>query len=322
MNLAWTAARTSAPAKVILLGEHAVVYGFPAIAVPVSSLRVFATVQPNYPLGQGLKIVGAGLGQDAISVALSEQANDALTYAARLFAQTLGIPLPDVTITLESHVPIASGLGSGAAVTTALVRALVLASGVSLPDHALNNLVYEVEKMHHGTPSGIDNTVIVYERPIYFVRDIGYELLKIGASFLLLIADTGEQALTRTAVADVRRLRETEPDRTEKILSAIGKLVQQARQAAQNGASERLGALMTENHELLRELTVSSQQLDALVEAANWAGAWGAKLSGGGRGGNMIALVPFDREDRVRQALYDAGAVRVFRTVVETSDLG
>jgi len=249
---------------------------------------------------------------------VSEQADDALAYTVRLFTQMMNVPPPNVTITIDSHIPIAGGLGSGAAVTAALGRALALASDISLPDHLLNDLVYEVEKMHHGTPSGIDNTVIVYERPIYFTRSAGYDLLTIGTPFLLLIADTGEKSLTRTAVADVRRLREASPNRTEKVLSAIGDLVTQARQAIESGDPQKLGSLMTENHELLCELTVSSQQLDILVKAARQAGAWGAKLSGGGRGGNMIALVPFDLEDAVRQALYDAGAVRVFRTVIES----
>lgn len=310
--------RASAPAKVILLGEHAVVYGFPAIAVPVSSLRVFAVVKPNQPPEHDLRIAGAGSELYSVSSSVSEQAGDALAYTVRLFTQMMGVPLPNVTITIDSHIPIAGGLGSGAAVSAALGRALALASDRSLPDHLLNDLVYEVEKMHHGTPSGIDNTVIVYERPIYFTRNAGYDLLTIGAPFLLLIADTGEKSLTRTAVADVRRLRETAPNQTEKVLSAIGDLVTQARLAIESGDLQKLGSLMTENHELLRELTVSSEQLDTLVKAAKQAGAWGAKLSGGGRGGNMIALVPFDLEDSVRQALYDAGAVRVFRTVVES----
>ncbi len=318
MNGNVRAARASAPAKVILLGEHAVVYGFPAIAVPVSSLRVFAEVKPNPHPDRELRITGAGLELYSVPSSVSEQADDALAYTVRLFTQMMSVPPPNVTITIDSHIPIAGGLGSGAAVTAALGRALALASDISLPDHLLNDLVYEVEKMHHGTPSGIDNTVIVYERPIYFTRSAGYDLLTIGTPFLLLIADTGEKSLTRTAVADVRRLREASPNRTEKVLSAIGDLVTQARQAIESGDPQKLGSLMTENHELLCELTVSSQQLDILVKAARQAGAWGAKLSGGGRGGNMIALVPFDLEDAVRQALYDAGAVRVFRTVIES----
>ena len=115
---------------------------------------------------------------------------------------------PDVTITIRSDIPIASGLGSGAAVSTALARALCAHSGAPLDEAALNGLIYEVEKIHHGTPSGIDNTVIVYERPVYFVRGQPIEQLTIGAPFTLLIGDTGKSASTRAAVAGVRELYE------------------------------------------------------------------------------------------------------------------
>ncbi len=301
----------SAPAKTILVGEHAVVYGQPAIAIPVADLRAFAEVTPG---NGGLRITAADLD---LPVNLdSEQVDHALALTARLVLKELGAPPPDVTINIRSDIPISSGLGSGAAVSTALARALCTVLEREIEDADLNALIYEVEKIHHGTPSGIDNTVIVYERPVYFVRDQPLETLTIGAPFTLLIGDTGKGASTRTAVAGVRALYERDPQRVQPLLDQIGKLVRQARSAVECGDTVALGDLMRHNHDVLRDLTVSSPELDVLVAAAIEAGALGAKLSGGGRGGNMIALVNASTQRQVEAALLAAGAVHVYTTEV------
>ena len=172
-------------------------------------------------------------------------------------------------------------------------------------------MVYEVEKVYHGTPSGIDNTVIVYERPVYFVRNQPIEWPAIGMPLLFLVADTGVSAPTHLAVTDVRKLYETSHSDTPLVIDSIGQVVIAIRQAIESGDVYKLGSLMTENHRLLQRLTVSSVDLDTLVDAALSAGAVGAKLSGGGRGGNMIALVFADHVDDVKDALLRAGAVRV-----------
>jgi mevalonate kinase len=242
--------------------------------------------------------------------------DNALTATARLVLKTMNTAPPDITVTVRSVIPMASGLGSGAAVSTALGRALSAAIGQPINNEALNALVYEMEKNHHGTPSGIDNTVIVYEQPVYFVRGKPIRKLTIGKSFTLLIGDTGQGALTRVAVGDVRKLFEAEPAHIQPILDAIEKLVLKARDAIEHGDIDALGPLMMQNHDLLQKLTVSSPELDKLVQAATNAGALGAKLSGGGRGGNMIALVTPQSSETVRQALLEAGAVRVFETTV------
>ena len=183
----------------------------------------------------------------------------------------------------------------------------------------MNALVYEVEKRHHGTPSGIDNTVIVYEKPVYFARISPTEAIEtfpIARPFTLLVADTGQASPTHIAVGDVRRLYEAEPDRIGAIFTRIGEIVRAARRGIESGAVESLGPLMDENHALLRDLTVSSESLERLCQAARAAGAWGAKLSGGGRGGNLIALVSPERADSVADALRAAGAVNVIQTTV------
>ncbi|MCB9459809.1 MAG: mevalonate kinase [Anaerolineaceae bacterium] len=301
-----------APAKIILFGEHAVVYGEPAIAVPVASLKAEATVKPST---DGFKIIAHDM--DAVIVRYDVSLiEEPLQRTLALLQQYTGKSLPDVEIHLRSSIPMASGLGSGAAISTALLRAVSSAMDADLSDEIVNSLVFEVEKIHHGTPSGIDNTVIVYEQPIFYVRNQPIERLSIARSFKLIIGDTGQKALTHVAVGDVRKLMETDPESTGKRVKAIGKIAVAARQAIETGKITDLGVLMHKNHHLLQELTVSSPDLDQFVEAALSAGAIGAKMSGGGRGGNMIALVTDDCAEAVANALRQAGAVHVFETTV------
>lgn len=310
----------SAPGKVILFGEHAVVYGRPAIAVPVTQVQATAAIAPAPP-GSGLSIVASDLKR---SIALSSASEDEpLAAAARFTLEHLAVPIPDAAITIRSTIPIASGLGSGAAVSTALVRALASFSGSTLSADEINTLVFEVEKIHHGTPSGIDNTVIAYEQPVYFVRKQQSSekvRLNIGAPFTLLIADTGKSSPTKRVVGRVRRAWQRQKARYEVLFDQMGDIVDEARRAMEAGDTGALGSLMDENHDLLIELGVSSPKLDELVDAAHFAGALGAKLSGAGQGGNMIALVEEEFADEVMEELKEAGATRVICTRVQQRD--
>ena len=256
--------RASAPAKIILFGEHAVVYGKPAIAVPVSSLRAFATIEPS---DDGLVIASSEL-DEMIPVSIGAGTVDnALALTARLVLEALDAPPPNIIIRVQSDIPIASGLGSGAAVSTALARALCSALNTSLDDATLNALIYEVEKVYHGTPSGIDNTVVVYERPVYFVRGTPIETLNIEQPFTLVIGDTGIPASTRVAVEGVRRHYDAEPERIQPLLYEVGALVMEARDFIEGGQPQAMGTLMNHNHTLLQQLGVSSPELDRLVES-------------------------------------------------------
>jgi mevalonate kinase len=306
---------STAPAKIILLGEHSVVYGEPAIAIPVSGLRATATVESGSP-GSGLHIIARDLDR-VFPVSLNADAADnALIAPACLLLKDYRLPLPDLNIVVRSQIPIASGLGSGAAISTVITRALAAALGMSLTAEAVNDLVYQTEKLHHGTPSGVDNTVIVYERPLFFVRGHKMDFLTVQGQYNFLIADTGVAALTRVAVGDVAKLYQSDAAHWEQVFHTIGELVRRARVALETGNSVELGLLMNQNHAYLQQLTVSSPELDHLVQAALNAGALGAKLSGGGRGGNMIALVTPDTRESVQAALLNAGAVRVFSTTL------
>ncbi|MCX7690060.1 mevalonate kinase [Thermoflexus sp.] len=306
----------SACGKVILLGEHAVVYGRPALALPVCGLRARVRAEP-LPEGSGCWIAALDLPE---TLRLSTAPPDhPLALAVRLALAHLGLPEPDLRLVLRSELPIAGGLGSGAAVSAALVRAVFGWAGVSPDPEVVSALVYEVEKQHHGTPSGIDNTVIAYERPIRFVRGQPPVFLSIMRPFTLMIADSGIPSPTRETVAAVRRGWEREPDRYERLFDAIAALVKEAEVCLATGRVEDLGPLLNANHTLLQELGVSSPILDDLVQAAREAGALGAKLTGGGRGGNLIALVSPDQAEPVARALQAAGARAIYRTEVPAS---
>lgn len=310
-------AEASASGKIILFGEHAVVYGVPAIAVPVTTLRTTVTVE-TAPQGRGLTIHIPDT-HTSLAVSLSDTPDhkNSLFYTLHLTLQTLNITTPpDLTFTIESTIPVGAGLGSGAAVSAALARALSQALGTPLNNDDLNPIVYEVEKIHHGTPSGIDNTVIVYEQPIIYTKGQPIETFIPTVSFQLLVVDVGHRTPTHITVGEVRQLYEADPLRYTAIFEAIRHIVQDARYAINDADWPQLGSLMNENHRMLQQLTVSDEKTDHLCEVARQAGAYGAKLSGGGRGGNLIVLVSPDHQASVQQQLIKAGADRVFLTQV------
>ena len=310
--------QASAPGKIILFGEHAVVYGRPAIAAPVSQIRATAVVQPNDEAG--VRIIAPDLEAD---FHLDDVDTDAALVATmRQIQAAAGLEQwPGLIVTVRSQIPVASGLGSGAAITAAVIRAVAryLELDHLATDEWVSNLTYEVEKIHHGTPSGIDNTVVAYERPVYFARQRPHnriEPFSVARPLRLLVGDTGVRSATKVVVGDVRRHWQAEPDRFETLFDGCGRIAVAARKAIEVGESAEVGRLMTENQRLLAQMTVSSPELETLIAAALGAGALGAKLSGAGRGGNMLALVTAASETAVRDALHAAGAQSVLATTV------
>jgi len=306
--------KASAPGKIILFGEHAVVYGRPALAVPVA--QVHADVEVSGSTRPGIWIDAPGIDLHAELKTLPSDHPLAAVVHNLFFILHID-PFPSINISIDSTIPVASGLGSGAAVSVALIRALSTYIGQPLPDEGVNELAFEIEKLHHGTPSGIDNTVITYARPVYYAKGRLLETFKAGIPFFIIIGDTGILAPTRVSVGDVRKLWEQDKDRWELVFNRVGEIVDRARTAIERGDLKGLGELMDQDHALLQEMTVSSPELDTLVMAARGSGALGAKLSGGGRGGNMIALALPETSGVVANALKRAGARRVIITKVE-----
>jgi mevalonate kinase len=312
--------KASAPGKIILFGEHAVVYGRPALAAPVNQVQVEVEVRASDSAGIWIHAPVVDLHAELATLPPDHPIGSVIL---RLLPSPLR-PSPSgrgdggegIDIYITSTIPVASGLGSGAAVSVALIRALSSYLQKPLTNQQVNELVYEADKLHHGTPSGIDNTVITYNMPVYFIKGQPIETFKPGKPFTIVIGDTGIPAPTKESVADVRRLWLKDTSRVEDIFNEIAQISLIARRSIESGKPELLGELMDQNHAFLQKLTVSSPELDKLVRAAKDAGAPGAKLSGGGRGGNMIALAGQARAESVAEALTSAGAKRTIITEI------
>jgi mevalonate kinase len=296
----------TASGKVILFGEHAVVYGRPAIAVPVPDRQATVRVEAASS-GTGILLQAEDLGCH-YTLATAPPA-DALAHIVRLTLSALEMTSSqDLIVAVRSTIPIASGLGSSAAVSAATVRALAAHFGIALTPDEISELVYQTEILHHGTPSGIDNTVVAFEQPVYFVKGHAPVRFAVGRPLHLLIGDTGVSSSTKVVVADVRRRWEAELARYDLIFDAMGRIADRARQALELGDDRLVGQLMDRNQELLREIGVSSPELERLILAAKQAGALGAKLCGAGRGGNMVALATQSTAEGVASGLRRAGA--------------
>ena len=303
----------SAPGKIILVGEHAVVYGRPAIAVPISKVKATATVEKTRR-GTGCVIVAMDLNR---TIRVPQAASDdPLAAIVRSTLACFGAQDLDATITVSSTVPVASGMGSSAAVSAAIARALAGHLGHTLHNDILATLVFEVEKLYHGTPSGVDNTVIAHARPVFFVKNRLVETFTVKSPLRLLIADTGIPSSTKVVVEDVRKAREANREKYDAWFRQIGQIALMARAAIVAGEHFALGALMDGNQWILEQIGVSSPEIDRLVQAARQAGALGAKLSGAGRGGNVLALTTESTQNTVLNAMRNAGAQNVITATI------
>ncbi len=159
--------KTSAPGKIILFGEHAVVYGRPALAVPVTQVHADVEVADSDRPGIWIDAPDIHLHSDLNSLPSD---HPIASVIHNFFFLSRLSHFPNLNIHISSTIPVASGLGSGAAVTVALVRALSSHLDHPMTDEQVNVFAYEIEKLHHGTPSGIDNTVVTYAKPVYFVK--------------------------------------------------------------------------------------------------------------------------------------------------------
>ena len=306
--------KSFAPGKIILFGEHAVVYNRPALAVPVDQVQVDVEVLDSDQPGVWIHAPVIDLQAELSTL----PPNHPIATVILTVFQRFGIStFPNINVKIDSTIPVAAGLGSGAAVSVALVRALAGFLDQAISNHDVNSLVFETEKLHHGTPSGIDNTVITYNMPVYYLKGKPIETFKPGKPFTIVIGDTGVPAPTKESVGDVRRLWLRDSNRFETIFNEIAQISTMARHFIESGRPELLGELMNQNHEFLRQMTVSSPELDVLVYAARKADALGAKLSGGGRGGNMIALVEQAEAESVAAVLMSAGAKRTIITEIK-----
>jgi mevalonate kinase len=289
------------------------VYGYPALALPVTNIRTFVHIVSQKG-NKGLTISAVDIEHEfMLADALDEHP---LAAAVHMVLDSLQCPEPNARLTIKSQLPIAAGMGSGAAVTVSIIRALSAFLGDEFDNSTISRMTFEVEKIYHGSPSGIDNTVITWEHPIYYIKGRAPVFCSIGVPLTLLIASSGITASTRKSVAFVRTKMVENPDYVNKIFTRIGDLSVAARKALIEGNYVSLGALLKENHALLVDLGVSIPKLDMMVNAAHQAGAFGAKLTGSGQGGNVIALVDAEHIEPVKESLYAAGSVDIWKACI------
>ncbi len=301
----------SAPGKAILLGEHAAVYGRPALAVPVQAVQATAEVSPLD--SDRVRIEAPDISIDAYLDELpGKQPLAKALQLAMLEAESTG----GIHVRVTSDIPRASGLGSSAAVSVAIIRAVCEHFGHDIAADRVAQIAFEVEKLHHGDPSGIDNTVVAFEIPVLFIKDEEPRPLGVTGRFQFVIGDTGEPSPTKQLVTMLRGRWAGDLEFVDAIFDSIGELSEQASASIGRGEIGNLGPLMNHCQTLLETLGVSSPSLERLNLAARGAGAMGAKLSGGGGGGIMIAHVDDSSREAVDSALREAGAVRTIRTEI------
>ncbi|MGV3487775.1 MAG: mevalonate kinase [Tuberibacillus sp.] len=300
-------ARGEASGKLILIGEHAVVHGHPAIALPFTPLTVSAEVmETEGPLAIDCRLYRGPL-WDAPEIlhGLSQCINEML--------KRFGERAQGMMIRLDSAIPLGRGLGSSAAVAAATVRGLFKYFGKPLTHEVLMELVNISEVFAHGNPSGIDSEAVTAEHAIWFRKGYRPERISVHTPVHLVVADSGEEGDTFVAVQSVKERMASDPDMVRASLSHLGQLADEARLALHKGNVMHLGQVMNEAQGELTNIGVSNDLLNDLIGAARKAGALGAKLTGSGRGGCIFAIAEEeDNVGKISDALRKLGAQAVW----------
>ena len=308
-----TRAQASAPAKVILVGEHFVVHGEPAIVLAIDK-RARVTVERRsdrkiFIRSEEMGISGFFEKGKFYPKNGGEEAGRKLEpiYAvARDITRKCGVNV-GINISIRSSIPIAAGLGSSAAVSVASAAALYSLFNSDKSKDNIFQAALEAEKIIHGTPSGVDPAISTYGGILWYRKGEDIQRLKIDVDLPMVIGNTRKDRSTGELVAKVNNLRRRYPLIIGKVIKAGGEIVKRTVKALTEGDLKTVGELMNINHELLCALGVSSEELEKLVHAARNAGALGAKLTGAGGGGCMIALVSPEKLRDVAEAIEKAG---------------
>mgnify|MGYP003320780051 FL=1 len=273
--------------KIILLGEHSVVYGRHAVAVP-APVNIRTKVQDTE---DEILLMIPSWGVE-YRLDKNPEKRQSFEKPAGLILDQMGLSKQGMKIEVFSDIPRGMGLGGSAAIAVSIIKALNNHFKLALNQDEINQMALESEKIAHGNPSGIDNTMATYGHPLIFRNGDNplIEPLNINETFSILIGFSSTEGLTAKTVGIVRDLWKKNPGVYEKIFDEIDSLALQSIQAIQNNDFELLGQLMNINHGLLNTLQVSTPELERLIMIARESGALGAKLTGGGGGGAVIAL--------------------------------
>lgn len=286
--------------KIILMGEHAVVYNEPAIALPLKNLLLKAQIIPHSHLY---------IECDFYTGLISSMPELFKSLKTLIYTILTEINREDATFKLKltSDIPIERGMGSSAAVAVATTKAIYNYFNLNLTKEKLLSLVNIAETIAHGKPSGIDALLTSSNEAYYFIKNQKPLPISMNLDATLIVADTGITGQTKLAVQNVKNLVKKRPE-TNLIIKKIGKLTNQAHLAMQNNDLNLLGNVMTKAHQALISLQISNKNLDRLVNLSLINGAYGAKLTGGGLGGCMIALVDTQEAQKIAEILKENGA--------------
>lgn len=289
-----------ATGKIILMGEHAVVYGEPAIAFPFSGAKVQVEI-----IDSTTNTLISSYFHGSLSDAPPHMKN-VKTLLLRLQQDFQTAPFQT---TIVSTIPSERGMGSSAAVAVALTRAFFDWIGHAYTKEELMVYVDFSEKIAHGNPSGIDAAAASGHDAIYFIKGQPITSFPLTIDGYLLVADTGIKGQTREAVKSVAHLFDTEPTVASQAIQQLGQETKAAKQAVINNQLTALGQAMDHAHQALQQLGVSNDRLDHLVATARQQGAYGAKLTGGGRGGCLIVLTDTrEQAETISHILLSEGA--------------
>jgi len=312
--------RGSGFGKTILFGEHFVVHGVPGIASAVNS-AADAEVKKAV---KGINVTDERSG--AKGYAEKKKLQQLESIERMLKAMDMDPQKVAIDIWLGGNLPGFSGLGASAASSVAIARAIAEEFDLDLSDERINDIAYEAEKAYAGNPSGIDNTAATFGGLIWFKKNLGggsntIEQLSIREPVEIVIGNTGIVANTKAMVAGVGERKKRNPEKYGALFRQAEDLAFTARKALEAFDLKQVGELMNENHRLLQEIEVSCKELDYLVGLAREQGAVGAKMTGGGGGGCMVALTPGkDLQEAVAAAMENEG-FKVLRTKIRVQRL-
>jgi mevalonate kinase len=307
--------RGSGFGKTILFGEHFVVHGVPGIASAVDS-TADAEVKKA---AKGINVADERTG--AKGYAEKKKLQQLESIQRMLTAMNLDPQKTAMDVWLGGNLPGFSGLGASAASSVAIARAIAEEFNLNLSDEKINDVAYEAEKAYAGNPSGIDNTAATFGGLIWFKKNLGsgsntIKQLSIREPVEIVIGNTGIVANTKAMVAGVAERKEQNPEEYDAIFKQAEDLAHKGRKALEKFDLKQVGELMNENHRLLQEIEVSCKELDYLVDLARKQGAFGAKMTGGGGGGCMLALTPGKTlQEKVASAIENEG-FEVLRTKI------
>ncbi len=288
--------------KMIMMGEHAVVYGYPAIALPLLSIPVIVrikqskekTLSSNYFVGE---------------IAELPETLSGVKYLIEVLDNEMNLDHINYSIFIDSGLPIERGLGSSAAIGAAITRAFFDFFDQPLDDQKLLEHINKSETVTHGKASGLDARTVISDSPIKFSKGQSAEHFNFDSSGFIVIADSGIKGRTKETVADVRKMYDQDKDSVGKELEDLGSCTDQAVQALQSNDLRLLGTTFTKANTILTKLNLSLDKVDQLLATANKSGALGSKITGGGRGGCIICVAEnLSSAQTIQKALIKNGA--------------